>query len=216
MDTSTFDVAAALTVIDHMAVAVFAITGALVASRRQMDIVGFAILGTATGIGGGSVRDVLLGQWPVFWIGQTSYLLTCIAVATVTFFTAHLLDSRYRAILWLDALGLALFGVLGAERALAAGANPVVAVLMGVISATFGGIIRDILSAERPLILSPEIYMTAALIGAAVYVGALAAGLPPAWATGIGMAAGFATRAGGLALGWRLPVYKPRPPRERP
>jgi len=210
------DFAAAVHLIDHLAVAVFAVTGALVASRRQLDIFGFVILGTATGIGGGSVRDVLLGQLPVFWILQPSYLITCITAGAVTYFTAHLLRSRFQAILWLDALGLSLFCVLGTERALAAETNLVVAVLMGVISATFGGIIRDVLSAERPLILGREIYMTAALLGSAAYIAALKVGLTGTLAAAIGMACCFAVRAAGLQLGWSFPVYKSQPPRPRP
>jgi len=216
MDTSAVDFAGTINLIDHMAVAVFAVTGALVASRRQLDIFGFIVLGTATGIGGGSIRDILLGQLPVFWVHQSSYLIVCAVISAVTFFTSHLLNSRFRAILWLDALGLSLFCVLGTEKALAAGTNMIVAVLMGVISATFGGIVRDVLSAERPLILGREIYMTAALIGALAYGLALSLGLNNTLGAAIGMGCAFATRAGGLKLGWSLPVYKARPPRPRP
>lgn len=210
------DFAQIVSVADHMAVGVFAATGALVASRRQLDVFGFIVLGTATGIGGGSVRDALLGQLPVFWIHQPSYLAVCIVVSVAAFFTAHLLRSRFQALLWLDALGLSLFCVLGAERAAAAGAHPLVAVLMGVITSTFGGVIRDVLSAERPLILSREVYMTAALIGAIIYAGGPAMGLGNAAAAALGMAGCFLTRAGGLRLGWRLPAYRAKPPRPRP
>lgn len=116
--------------LDWFGIAVFAVTGALVASRKQMDIFGFALLGTVTGVGGGTIRDVLLGALPVFWVQQPAYVLTCVAVSTLVFFFAHVPQSRYRVLLWLDAAGLALFAVLGAEKALAAGAGPVVAVFM--------------------------------------------------------------------------------------
>ena len=150
-----FDTAAA--VLDWLGVIVFATSGALVASRKQMDIVGFALLAIVTGIGGGTLRDILLGQLPVFWVREPAYLGTCVLVAAVVFFTAHIPQSRYRVLLWFDALGLALFAVTGAERALLAGTGPGAAVAMGVITATFGGVIRDVLGAESPVVLSREI-----------------------------------------------------------
>lgn len=199
--------------VDLAAVALFAFTGALVASRKQMDIFGFVLLGTAAGIGGGTLRDVLLGQLPVFWVKQPVYLAVCIAAASVTFFTAHLPQSRYRVLLWLDALGLALYCALGAEKALAVGAGPLVAVTMGVVTAAFGGIIRDILGGEVPLVLSKEVYVTAALAGACVFVAAHAAGLPAVagWIAGAGT--GFTVRALALTFHWSLPTYKARPGR---
>ena len=93
----------------------FAISGALVASRKQMDIVGFVLLGTVTGIGGGTLRDVLLGANPVFWINEPAYLVACVAVSSIVFFTAHIPQSRYQFLLWFDALGLGIFAVVGAE-----------------------------------------------------------------------------------------------------
>lgn len=167
-----------LSIADHMAVAVFAVTGALMASRKQMDIFGFIMLGTVTGVGGGSLRDLLLGA-PVFWIAAPGYIATCVVAASATFFLAHLAQSRYRVILWLDAVGLALFAVLGAEKTLALGVSSIIALVMGVMSATFGGIIRDVLGGEVPLLLRREIYVTAALAGAAVFVGLSVLGLSP-------------------------------------
>ena len=124
-----FDTAAAA--LDWLGVIVFAVSGALVASRKQMDIVGFALLGTVTGIGGGTLRDLLLGQGPVFWVREPAYLIVCVIVSGVVFVTAHIPQSRYRVLLWFDALGLALFAVTGAERALLVGSGTVVAVAMG-------------------------------------------------------------------------------------
>lgn len=198
--------------LDVLGLVVFAISGALVASRKEMDLVGFALLGTVTGIGGGTIRDLLLGA-PVFWVTQPMALLVCVGVAAVTFFAAHVPQSRYRVLLWLDALGLALFAVTGAERALAAGAGPVVAVTMGVITATFGGVVRDVLGGESPIILTREIYATAAVLGAAVFVLLTAAGLPREIAAPSGFAAAFALRGAALHRGWSLPRYKPRPGR---
>jgi len=201
--------------LDLLGVAVFAATGALTASRKQLDIVGFALLAAVTGIGGGTLRDLLIGR-PVFWIAEPLYLLITTAVAALVFFTAHLIESRYRTLLWLDALGLALFAGLGARAALAQGVPPPVAILMGTMTATFGGLLRDVVCAELPLILRREIYVTAAALGAAVYVA-----LTPLLASTeivllAAVAAGFAVRAVALARGLSLPVYKPRPGRDYP
>ncbi len=199
-----------LTTLDWFGTAVFAVTGALVASRKRMDIAGFMLLAAATGIGGGSVRDAMLGALPVFWVREPVYLAICLVVAVATFFLAHIPESRYRVLLWLDAAGLALFCVVGAEKALVAGAGGFVAVAMGVVSATLGGVIRDVLGGESPLILRKEIYVTAALAGAFAYVALAAAGVPKAAAALAGFAVCFAIRALALHYGWSLPVYRER------
>jgi uncharacterized membrane protein YeiH len=206
-----FDTAAAA--LDWLGVVVFAISGALIASRKQMDIVGFALLGTVTGIGGGTLRDLLLGLSPVFWVREPTYLVVCVLASGAVFFTAHVPRSRYRVLLWFDALGLALFAVTGAERALETGSGPVVAVAMGVITATFGGIIRDVLGSESPVVLSREIYVSAALVGAAAFVALSGAGLGREAALGAGLAAGLAVRGTALLRGWSLPRYRERPGR---
>jgi uncharacterized membrane protein YeiH len=203
-----FDTAVAI--LDWFGVVLFAVSGALIASRKQMDLVGFALLGTVTGIGGGTLRDLLLGQLPVFWVREPVYLVTCVAVSGVVFLTAHIPQSRYRFLLWFDALGLSLFAVTGAERALLMGSGPAVAVAMGVITATFGGIIRDVLGAESPVVLSREIYVTAALLGALVFVGGSIFALPREVAIGSGLLAGFALRGAALHWRWTLPRYKAR------
>lgn len=206
-----FDTLAAA--LDWFGIVVFAMTGALVASRKQMDVVGFVLLGTVTGIGGGTLRDILLGALPVFWVVEPAYLVACVVVSGAAFLLAHIPQSRYMLLLWFDAIGLALFAVTGAEKALLAGAAPVVAVAMGVVTATFGGIVRDVLGGESPVILRREIYVTAALAGAALFVGLSAAGLDRE----IGLAAGFgiaaAVRCAALRWSWSLPRYRSRPGR---
>lgn len=199
--------------LDWFGIVIFAVTGALVASRKEMDIFGFMLLGTATGIGGGSLRDVMLGELPVFWVTDPTYVVLCIVPAALTFFTAHLLGSRYRALLWLDAVGLAFFCVVGANKALAAGAGPLITVLMGVITATFGGIIRDMLGGESPLVLRREIYVTAALAGTTTYIGLRAFdGLGPVPALA-GFAVCLVIRGLALHYHWSLPTYRARPGR---
>jgi uncharacterized membrane protein YeiH len=161
-------------------------------------------------MGGGILRDVMLGALPVFWVREPVYLAICVAVSAATFFLTHIPESRFRVLLWLDAAGLALFCVVGADRALVAGAGPLIAVAMGVVTATFGGILRDILGGESPLILRREIYVTAALAGAVVFIALKALAVPDALAAGVGFAACFVIRALALHYGWSLPVYRAR------
>jgi uncharacterized membrane protein YeiH len=131
------------------------------------------------------------------------------------FFTAHIPESRYRLLLWLDALGLSVFCVVGAGKAMEAGTGSFIAIVMGVITATFGGVVRDVLGGEIPVVLRKEIYASAALAGAAVLVGGIMAGLPPAAATLAGFAICFAIRGLALQRGWSLPVYRARPGRSQ-
>ncbi len=199
--------------LDWFGLCVFAVSGALVASRKEMDIVGFAMLGSVTGIGGGTIRDVLLGIEPVFWIRQPAYLVTCIIVAIVTFFLAHIPQSRERILLWFDAVGISLFCVTGADMALAGGAGPTIAIAMGVATATFGGIMRDILGGESPIILRQEIYITAALLGSTVFVSLYGLGLSQDISAVAGFFAAFLLRA--AALTWNLSLPRYRSPRGR-
>jgi uncharacterized membrane protein YeiH len=201
-----------IAILDWLGIVAFTITGALAASRNQMDVVGFVLLGTITGIGGGTLRDILLDIHPVLWIDRPAYLVVCIGISVVLFFTAHLAHSRYRLILWFDAIGLALFATVGAERATGVGSAPIVAVVMGVITASFGGIIRDILSQQRSIIFARELYVTAAMAAAVAYVFLHAMGAPREVAIVSGILTGFALRAGALRWGWALPRYHPRPP----
>jgi uncharacterized membrane protein YeiH len=204
----------AIAILDWSGIVVFATSGALVASRKQMDIVGFVLLGTVTGIGGGTLRDVLLGANPVFWINKPAYLVACVIVSAIVFFTAHIPQSRYKLLLWFDALGLGIFAVVGAEKALLMGTGPTVAVAMGVITATFGGMLRDLLGAESPVVLSREIYVTAALVGATAFIAGSSIGLPREIAMVLGLLAGFGLRGAALQRGWSLPRYRARPGRK--
>lgn len=204
--------------LDWIGVAVFALTGALVAARRQADPIGFMILATATGIGGGTLRDLLLGARPVFWIADPVDLLICVTVALAVFFGHPTFPvragdgRRRRVIVWADAVGMALFAVTGAEKALAAGAPAVSAIVLGVMTATFGGIIRDVIIGQVTLIVSGEIYITAAALGATVYVVARHVLGDATLAAGLGILAAFGLRALALHWGWSLPRFPPSPP----
>ncbi|MCV2446296.1 trimeric intracellular cation channel family protein [Paracoccus sp. DMF] len=205
---------ALVALLDYASVLVFALTGALVASRAQLDLVGFVFFATLTGVGGGTLRDLVLGRTPVFWVDRPELILLTTAAAIVVFFTAHLLESRYRAILWLDACALAVAVPAGVGVALQAGVGPVVTVMMGVMTGTFGGLMRDVVGNEVPLVLKQgELYITATFGGAVTALALLALGLPYPLALFGCAAVVLALRAGSMALGWRLPVYKARPPR---
>jgi uncharacterized membrane protein YeiH len=201
--------------VEAFGVAVFALTGALVAARRGMDPFGFALLATVTGVGGGTLRDLLLGVRPVFWVSDPTDVIVCVAVAAGTFglgprrVTALEGGRRGRLLLWADALGLALFAVMGAQKALAAGAAGLTAIALGTVTATFGGIIRDMLAGTTPLVLRQEIYVTAAALGAAIFVVARMGGLEVGAAL-LGFAGGFGLRALAIARGWSLPAFPPR------
>ncbi|MFO1106112.1 MAG: trimeric intracellular cation channel family protein [Amaricoccus sp.] len=200
--------------LDFASVFVFALSGGLVASRAQLDIAGFLFVACLTAVGGGTVRDVLLDRDPVFWIGDPSFIVVACAAAVLTFLGAHRLESRQTAIIWLDALALAVAVPAGVAVARGLGASWPVVLMMGVATGCFGGLMRDVVCNRVPLVLKEgELYITAALAGAAGSVLALALGAPPLAATLVCAGLTFGLRAGSIALGWRMPVYRARPPR---
>ena len=148
---------------------VFAVSGALTAARHRMDILGFVLIGTITGIGGGTIRDLLLGR-TVWWTQNPTELILCMSAAFITYFFIRTDISRRKAMIWSDALGLSSFAVVGSHVALNFGAPVPIAVFMGMLTATGGGVIRDVLTQTRPMILCGELYATAALAGSLTYV----------------------------------------------
>lgn len=203
-----------ISVLDIMGVMVFAATGALVASRKEMDLIGFGLMACLTGVGGGTLRDVLLDR-PVFWIADPLPIAVCLAMATLLFFTAHIIQRRYIVLLWADAVGIALYGVMGAELAQLSGAGPLVALVMGMMTATFGGLLRDVVCGEMTLVLRKEVYVTAAALAAATHIGISAlVDVSTEISMLAGMATGFSLRALGIIKGLSLPSYKARPGRE--
>lgn len=192
--------------LDYAGVALFAATGALAASRKQLDIIGFLFFSIVTGTGGGTVRDIVLGRLPVFWVINPSYILICCAIGLVVFFTAHLLESRYKLLIWLDAIGLSAYCVMGAAKGMAATGSATIAIVTGVLTATFGGVLRDLLASEPSVLLRPEIYITAAVIGSCVFTGVYSLSAPLYWASAGGVLAAFLVRGGALYFGWTLPT----------
>jgi uncharacterized membrane protein YeiH len=199
--------------LDYAGVALFAATGALAASRKQLDLIGFLFFAVITGIGGGTVRDIVLGRVPVFWVLNPTYILVCCAAGVLVFFTAHMVESRYRLLIWLDAVGLSAYCAMGAAKGLAATGSPTIAIVTGTLTATFGGVLRDLVANEPSVLLRPEIYITAALVGAAIFTGANEFGLPLYAASAAGVLAAFAVRGGALYYGWTFPTYKAKPGR---
>jgi uncharacterized membrane protein YeiH len=200
--------------LDLAAVFIFGLTGALAASRAQLDIVGFVFLACLTAVGGGTLRDVVMGRDMVFWVAEPIMIVSATFAAILVFFTAHLVESRLRALEWLDALALGVAVPAGVGLALSMQAHPIVVAIMGVVTATLGGLMRDVVCNEVPLILKKgELYATAALAGALVALGAVALDVPTGAALIACGVVTFGLRAGSMLFGWNLPVYKSRPPR---
>lgn len=214
--TAVDNLTSLLPILDYASVAVFAVTGALVASRAQLDIVGFIFIACLTSVGGGTLRDLMINR-TIFWIADPWYVGVASATAIIVFFTAHLLESRYRAILWFDAISLAIAVPAGVAAAYSLGFSWPIVLIMGMVTSCLGGLMRDVVCNEVPLVLlEGELYASCALAGAAAFVIAAQFGLSPGWNSLICGMSIFALRAGSMMFGWKLPVYKPRPPRVNP
>lgn len=182
---------------------VFAVSGALNAARRRMDVLGYVLIGTITGIGGGTLRDLLMGR-TVWWTHDPFELLLCAGAALVTYFFIKTDISQRRWMIWFDAVGLACFGVVGCHIALAFGVHFVVAVFFGVVTATGGGVIRDVLTQTSPMILCGEVYATAALLGSLGYAILSRLALPDGAAELLAFLAAFSLRAVAIVYNIRM------------
>jgi uncharacterized membrane protein YeiH len=200
--------------LDYVGVAVFAASGALAAARHRHDVLTFIVFAFTTGVGGGTLRDLLIGA-PVFWIHASGYLIVSLVAALIIWIVGKR-PWRFTALVWLDAIGLVIYAVIGAGKALAYGVSPMIAIVMGVMTATFGGIVRDVLAGAPSVLLRREIYMTAALVSALVFVVSSELGVPKLYA-GIGaFACGFVLRGCAIFYGWALPGFDPQTPDEPP
>lgn len=199
---------------DILAAVVFAVSGALVASRKGMDVMGFMWFAVITGVGGGTVRDLILGL-PVFWVQNPIHVSACLVTAVVMHFIAPLVESRYRTLLWFDAFGLALVSVAGTVKALDVGVPVLVAIAMGAVTGSVGGMIRDTLGHVPSILLRHEIYITASVLGAGTYVGLDGLGVGRPAAMIIGFVVTFVVRGLAIAFGWSLPVFRESTTRER-
>jgi uncharacterized membrane protein YeiH len=204
--TATTHVPAALELLDYFGIAVFAVSGALLAAEKKQTLVTFIFFAVATGVGGGTLRDLLIGA-PVFWVHANGTLLICIAAALLVWIASRRWFAG-AALLWFDAAGLAAYATYGAAKALAFGVAPVPALAMGVLTACAGGIIRDVLAGEPSIVMRPELYVTAAALSAGLFVILVLFGVAGWAALLIAALAGFALRGCAILRGWSLPSYR--------
>jgi uncharacterized membrane protein YeiH len=197
---------------EHMGVAVSAVGGVLAARGKRIDLFGVVVLALVTAFGGGTVRDLLIGERPVAWLRVPDYLLNATLTALATFAFARKRHLPRTALLVADACALALFTIVGAAKGVSLSLSAPVAVLLGVITGVAGGILRDVLTGEVPLVFQPEIclYATAALSGAAIYVSLRQVQAPDVRATLLGVGAILALRLAGMRWRIALPVFDPR------
>lgn len=191
--------------LDLFGVVVFAITGSLVARKKDLDIFGVVVIAFVTAVGGGTLRDVILGNTPVFWVHDPMYVVFSIIGVIVTVILTRFQLLPRRPLLVADAFGLSLFTVIGTQVALTAGTHAVIAIMMGVISSVAGGIIRDILSDEIPLVLRKEIYAIASVAGGTAYIILLEFSAPSV-AMIVAMLITLTIRITAIRKGWSLPL----------
>jgi uncharacterized membrane protein YeiH len=182
---------------------VFAISGALTAARYRMDVLGFVLIGTITGIGGGTTRDLLLGR-TVWWTQDPLELILCVSAALVTFFFIKSDITRRKGMIWSDTFGLSVFGVVGCHIALQFGAPFIIAVFMGMVTATGGGLIRDVITNTQPMIMGGQIYATAALLGSLCYASLRHLGVSEIPAELVSCLATFSLRASAIVFDIRM------------
>lgn len=195
-----------LPLLDVAGIAVFALSGAIAAARAKQTLVTFAFFAVMTGVGGGTIRDLLIGA-PVFWVHADWVPLTCLGCALAVWLTPVEWWSD-KALDWCDAVGLAAYAVFGTAKALSYGIGPIPAAMMGIITACAGGIMRDVLAGQPSIILRPEIYVTAAALSAGLFAGLLVLGLWWPVAAIAAALAGFGLRAAAIVRGLALPGYR--------
>jgi uncharacterized membrane protein YeiH len=206
MDISVQIIPQLINWISILGLAVFALSGAVYAAEKEMDILGFILIGTVTAIGGGTIRDLLLDV-PVFWIQKPFNIYICFVASIFAYFAASQIRLRRRWMLWLDAAGLAAFAVIGTQVSLAHGAPPIISIVTGVMSATFGGVIRDVLCAETLTLTQPEMYVTCAVLGASLFAILSGLNVNIEIAAGLAFSACFALRMAAIMFGLQLPRY---------
>ena len=194
--------------LDLVGVAVFAVSGVLAARNRGLDLLGVIVIAAITAIGGGTLRDLLLNRYPIFWITDAQYLTVIIASALLTVAYLRVRPLPGKALLVADAGGLALFALSGAQVAEAAQCPAIIVVLMGTMTGVAGGVLRDVITAQVPLILRQDIYATAAIVGVALYLLLQAFGLQRFAAFGAGMAVVIALRLFAIHRGLQLPIFR--------
>jgi uncharacterized membrane protein YeiH len=194
--------------LDLFGVAVFAVSGSLAAGRKRMDVFGVIVLGLVTALGGGSLRDTLLDAGPVFWVDDPVYLFVAVASSLLTFMAVRAISIPWRGLLISDAFGLAVFMAIGTSKALTITGSASVSIVMGVMTGVAGGMLRDVLSAEVPLILRKEVYATAALCGSLTYVILIPLGMQEILSLIFAATVTLCIRLAAIHWGFALPVFK--------
>jgi uncharacterized membrane protein YeiH len=198
--------------IDLAGVAVFAVSGTLMAYKKNMDGFGVVVLASVTAIGGGTLRDMIL-DLPVFWVQDPSFFYAITLAAFITIIWLRTKDTfPLRYLFFADAIGLAFFSVMGLQKALVYGASPIVAIALGTMTGVFGGLIRDVICREIPLVLKGELYATACIVGGASYLIAFECGVAKITCMAIGFSVTLAFRLSAMKWHWRLPVFAPHDP----
>ncbi|MGZ9709767.1 trimeric intracellular cation channel family protein [Glaciimonas sp. GNP009] len=190
-----------------IAIVAEAMSGAIMGMRRDMDLFGICMIGTVTALGGGTMRDVLLGHYPLSWIANPEYLLFTISAAIVTAAVARVLHHLRTVFLVVDGLGLVAFTVIGCNVAMASGMTPGIVIMAGLITGVFGGLLRDVLCNEIPWVLRRELYATVSLLTGALYVGLLWIKVDTNVASLIAIGTGFLFRLLAMRFHWRLPRF---------
>lgn len=204
-----------LLLLDYLGTFAFAVSGALKAVRRQMDVFGLVVMGTVTAIGGGTIRDLLLQRRP-FWLTDPNYILLSLLAAAIVFAVYRLISRREMVLLWFDAIGLGAFTVIGASRAMGAGIGGVGTVTLACLTGVGGGIIRDVLARDVPVVLRKEVYASASILGAVLFWFLHRAGAASHVAAPLAILVVIVVRLTSLHYGFGLPRLIARGKREKP
>ncbi len=197
-----------ITFLSILAIIAGAMSGAIMAMRRNMDLFGICLIGTITALGGGSIRDVLLGHYPLSWVQQPELIVLTVLASIVTTFTVRHLHHLRRLFLLVDGLGLVVYTIIGCNIGLAAGVHYSIVVIAGMVTGVFGGLLRDLLCNQIPLVLQKEIYASVSLAAGAAYVAMLANGIPVGVASMLALAGGILFRLLAIHFSWHLPSVK--------
>jgi len=196
-----------LVIIFYVAIAAEAMTAALAAGRRKMDWFGVVIIAFVTALGGGTTRDILLDHYPLTWVENPNLLLIVVGAALFTIAIARIAHRLRWPFLVLDALGLVAFTIIGCNVALEMGQHPVIIIVSGMITGIVGGILRDVLCNDIPLVFSSELYATVSIVTGVIYLVGLSAGLPPDLVVPVAMAVGFPLRIAAIVFRWEMPKF---------
>jgi len=197
-------------ILDIIGVLAFAISGVLTALDNKFDLVGAAVVGFVTALGGGTLRDVMIGKTPVAWMNDTNYLWVILVALILSYLFGKKIVRQRRSMFFFDTIGIGIFTIMGLQRTLDIGLTPVIALIMGVTTAVFGGILRDVLTNEVPLIFRKEIYAAACVAGGVVYLILIKLGIKMELATGVSMLTVFVIRYLSIRYNWSLKIMRRR------